>query len=513
MVVIYHLNHKVVAVEGVQLELLSGLEGKSVVDALFLVAKKASHDKIVWCHKDLKKNLNKVFIQNNNSYSQTLFTFQPSNSSYLSEAIGYVEQNPFIKVNRTVKYPTWLMSGAVGFTDASVLNAYQEHPRHSNLDFFLHSLAKSYQAYGLFCYSEPQLLLNSTELTYKQEVISQSRLFIFIKQHYKTPWIFILLLNFLLHEKKIPFWGCFISFFYKKIKPVPHQMEAKFKEGVALKNQTIDVLIPTIGRKKYLYDVLCDLKNQSILPKAIIIVEQNGQDAAVSELDYVTNEEWPFEIKHVFTHQLGACQARNKGLLLVRNDWVFLADDDIRIDPHFLETCLHNCISYGQKAITLSCLPEGVSQPEIPPYQLEYFGSGCSFVAREALDKLSFHLGYEFGYREDLDFGMQIRNKGTDIVFFSHPKITHLKAPIGGFRTPFTFPWQEDKIQPKPSPTIMLYHLLHSSSKELLGAKTLLFLQYYPLQKMKNPILYTIYLMKQWRQSLYYANRLKDNFK
>ena len=54
---------------------------------------------------------------------------------------------------------------------------------------------------------------------------------------------------------------------------------------------TIDVVIPTIGRKKYLYDVLCDLRKQTHLPKNVIIVEQNLLLDSKSELDFLQNDD------------------------------------------------------------------------------------------------------------------------------------------------------------------------------------------------------------------------------
>jgi GT2 family glycosyltransferase len=40
-------------------------------------------------------------------------------------------------------------------------------------------------------------------------------------------------------------------------------------------------------------------------------------------------------------------------------------------------------------------------------------------------------MALEFGYGEDTDFGMQLRNKGFDVIYFPDLKITHLKAPMG----------------------------------------------------------------------------------
>ena len=118
-------------------------------------------------------------------------------------------------------------------------------------------------------------------------------------------------------------------------------------------------------------------------------------------------------------------------------------------------------------------------------------------------------MGYEFGFAEDSDFGMQLRDLGHDVLFLPEPEILHLKAPFGGFRTKPVLQWHADEVQPKPSPTIMLYILLHNTKEQFLGYKTTLFFKYYRCQSIKNPYLYYKMFRKRWNQSVYWANQLK----
>ena len=85
------------------------------------------------------------------------------------------------------------------------------------------------------------------------------------------------------------------------------------------------------------------------------------------------------------------------------------------------------------------------------------FGTSHAFVKSSSFKELQFNMGFEFGYGEDNDFGMQLRNRGFDIVYISTSQILHLKAPMGGFRTKPVLRWHEDEIQPKPSPTVTVY--------------------------------------------------------
>ena len=117
-------------------------------------------------------------------------------------------------------------------------------------------------------------------------------------------------------------------------------------------------------------------------------------------------------------------------------------------------------------------------------------------------------MGFEFGFGEDADFGMQLRNIGIDVLYFPNPEILHLKAPMGGFRTKPVLAWHSDAIQPKPSPTVMLFKILHITKQQICGYKTLLFFKYYKNQTIKNPILYFLNYRKQWSRSVFWANEL-----
>jgi GT2 family glycosyltransferase len=273
---------------------------------------------------------------------------------------------------------------------------------------------------------------------------------------------------------------------------------------------TVDVIIPTISRKDFLYDILKDLKAQTYLPTKVIIVEQNPVKGSASELDYLTTEEWPFEIRHIFTHQIGACNARNIALKQITSEWVFFADDDIRIGSNFMQSAFEQIAVFGIKGVTFRCFQKGEKQIYSRIAQWGTFGSGCSLVSSDSIKNCNFKLGYEFGFGEDADFGMQLRSTGCDVLYFPEPEILHLKALSGGFRTKPILQWQNDSIQPKPSPTVMLYQLENCTTEQTNGYKTTLFFKYYRKQPVKNPFRYYKHFQEQWDRSVFWANKLKQ---
>jgi GT2 family glycosyltransferase len=320
------------------------------------------------------------------------------------------------------------------------------------------------------------------------------------------------MLNQLLYDKKFSVLPFFFSLWFQRRKATAINLEnirvQSSKQEFRL--ETIDVIIPTIGRKKYLYDVLCDLKRQTHLPINVIIVEQNPLEDSESELDYLKTETWPFVIKHTFTQQAGACNARNLALAQVESNWVFLADDDNRFGSNLIESVLLKMRQLGIRAVSTAYPQNNEIIKKVNVVQLPHFGAGNSFIDSAFLKEVRFNKGYEFGYGEDNDFGMQIRNLGEDILYLPEPSILHLKAPMGGFRTKPVLDWHKYVIQPKPSPTIMLYQIKYNTIQQVLGYKTTLFFKFYGRQKIKNPILYWNNFKKQWSRSVFLANQLNQ---
>ncbi|MBI9042238.1 glycosyltransferase family 2 protein [Lutibacter sp.] len=509
MIIIYHKNKNVSKIVSESNGNIPFPLKKSIAFILKAVASQFPEELIVWCHEWYKDNLNSADLPNYFHHHKMILSFNPTDHHYFSSTMGYVEQSPFMNINKLVRYPTWQMSSAVGAIHASVLLALKkEITPTQDFDYFLNSFAKLSMPKGLFCYSEPNLLQGE----YVKQAPKSSRMTVykFVKQHYKLRWLFLLFLNELIFEKKCSVIPFIVALFYTSNRKVEVDLDKISIESSlkTLETATIDVIIPTIGRKAYLYDVLCDLRKQTHLPKNVIIVEQNPLEDSVSELDYLTNENWPFEIKHTFTHQAGACNARNIALREIESEWVFFADDDIRFDNKFISMAMNNMSSIGVEVASFACIQQHEIVPFTNYFQWNSFGSGCSIAKSTSIEQCKFEVGYEFGFGEDADFGMQLRKLGVDIYYLPSPYISHLKAPIGGFRTKPTLLWSDEIIQPKPSPTVMLFNLKHNTIEQLKGYKTILFFKYYKVQKIKNPITYFFSLHQQWNKSIFWANEL-----
>lgn len=503
MLVIEHHNNKIVKVL-FDNEIDHEFTNQNIVTSLIPIAKKHPKNIVIWCQTDALPYINFSEIHTLIDSERKFISYNPT-SNFFSDSIGYVEESPFININKEVSYPTWQMSSLVGATSSnSILKFDPQFFKIEDFDYFLCSIAKHYMSLGLFCYSEPRLLTKKNN--FKSKKASSKQLFQFVGQHYKPIWKFLLFLNLLLYQKKLSVIPLFSSLMTKKLL-FSRELENKV-DTISIFNEEIDVIIPTIGRKQYLYDFLNDLNRQTHLPKNVIIVEQNPQANTSSELDYL-NEKWNFTIKHIFTHQTGACNARNEAIKLIKSKWVFFADDDIRIRENFIEQALKKTTANKIDALVFKCLNpnENEDKDNSNIAQTTIFGSGSSIVKLK--ETIYFNTKLEFGYGEDMEYGLQLRQNGIDVFYSNSPSITHLKAPIGGFRYKHDFPWDNDIIKPLPSPTVLLYKKIFYTKEQVLGFKSVLFLSLFQTKKWKEKVELIFNFNKHWNKSNFWANKLK----
>ena len=514
MIIVFHDRENVLKIFDFEKNLELSYDAPTIQQTIFNIALDNRNRFLGWCNNGLEQYINHVKLKAVFHHKLIMASYATANNHIISSSIGYVEDSTYLNVKYNVTYPTWLMSSDIGGISSEVMLQFNNLSSYKiSFDLFLNHLSKQAIKKGLFCYSEPSLLIDGFP---NLPIVNQKNLFSFVKNYYRLRWVFILFFNFLIYEKKIKLWSLLSSFLTPKLKKDKIDFcditvqSSKFNQNLDI---SYDVLIPTLGRAKALKDVLLDLTKQAILPKKVIIVEQNGLQDSKTELNYIYDQEWPFKIDHTFIHQLGACNARNIALAKITSPWVFFADDDIRITKTLIENVLQFIKQYGLLAVNLAILErdEGFSQKV--PIQWHSFGSGCSFIEAKVVKDIRFGLEYELGFGEDSDFGMKIRNKGIDIIYYPNSEIIHLKAASGGFRAKTELLWQNDSIQPKPSPTVLAYRIKHTTKEQLLGYKTILFFKFFKAQNNKNPFLYISKMIKNWNRSNYWASYLINKYK
>ncbi len=160
MIYLIHENNRVLEVLDNEFKPISVTLKKTISNTIFSLAKAYPNELIIWCRKDFKKLINKEAIKGIFHHDRIFASYSLSEFRFIPDGIGYVDQSIYIKANKKVTYPTWLMSSDIGGIHAKVLNeVLQDIKRDNNFEYFLNSLAKTAMPQGLFCYSEPKLLI------------------------------------------------------------------------------------------------------------------------------------------------------------------------------------------------------------------------------------------------------------------------------------------------------------------------------------------------------------------
>lgn len=469
MIVLIHTNNKIIKVLQNNI-LLEGYTDRYVTEVLFEIASNFTEEILYWVSNE---------IYNQNNYSQKIdikpfeiFTYNTSRNNFLSDEIGYVDfKSPLLNINKDVKYATWLLSADIGLVYSKSLLIYNILSNEKDFSYFLVNLGKMAIKSGLFCYSTPELIINKS-LSNDSKKCSKTKLFKFVKRHYTFKKYIFLFLVYVYYKREFPF-VLFIRNLFKKQYLVNNLDVSKLFDNIEhsiLSMPNYDVIIPTLGRASHLHNFLNDLNKQTIFPQNVIIVEQINDQLAITELPFLKNEKWNFKIIHKIINQLGACNARNLAIDEVKSEWVFFADDDIRIDKSTLENALTFLINSRVNGASLASYKLGESiNKSIKPFFWNEFSSGCSIIKSKFVINNYFDMKYEFGFGEDTDYGCKLRRNGCSLLYYNQVPVFHLKAPIGGFRTIIKKKWSHEIIQPFPEPTVVKCVIENFSSFQFDG--------------------------------------------
>ncbi len=224
----------------------------------------------------------------------------------------------------------------------------------------------------------------------------------------------------------------------------------------------VDVVLPTLGRAAAVRDVLADLARQTVLPRRVIVVEQNPQPDGTSELADLSRQSWPFALHHRFVRWAGACRARNLALAECTAEWLLFVDDDVRLRPTVVAELLSTQQAYGVAAVdALALRPQ--EQPRYAqrhgvPYAWDGFSTCCALVRRAAVIAAGgFDERLTGGYGDDFDLGLRLHLQGVNVLLAPACRVEHLYVPAGGFRFPLPPPWAAANPAPRPSPTMLLW--------------------------------------------------------
>ena len=307
-------------------------------------------------------------------------------------------------------------------------------------------------------------------------------------------------------------------------------------------NPTVSLLIPTMKRQNYTQLLLEDHKTQTYPISQVVIVDATPSEERDSK--FYQQADFNFKIDVKWQSTKGSCRARNEAIEMCTGDYIIFADDDIRIQPNFVENHIRLLQTYNAEACNgLDIMAENIHQDltdlnkrldELGDKRWKVgatasFSNANSCVKREWVQKtIGNDINFDGGYGEDSDYGLRILKEGAVVLHNPFSTNLHLKPPVGGYRwwgnqakmigkKRKIQPWELDKpvkyIRPVPSPTItygILKHFKPNQIKEWRNKHFFIYLFKAPKKEIISRFLKYPYKQLQFNRSLNYAKRLID---
>jgi len=227
----------------------------------------------------------------------------------------------------------------------------------------------------------------------------------------------------------------------------------------------ISAIIPTVGRPEMLRRCLDSLTKQTVRVSEIVVVHC-GDDAETQRI--CEDRSWCFEVRYFHHPERNCARQRNFAIAQARYENLLLVDDDVEVDPHWVEELFKPIWADPQVGATMgrlinqplanptffwrvyrlllhgpvkgfepgkligAVLPNGFPTTINEPVPCEWIGGGASALRREAFESVagfaSFFTGSSPG--EDLDLGYRL-SRGWKVFYVPAAKCVHHQAPSG----------------------------------------------------------------------------------
>lgn len=232
--------------------------------------------------------------------------------------------------------------------------------------------------------------------------------------------------------------------------------------------EPVSAIIATVGRPELLRLCLESLAKQTVRVSEVVVVHcgSDSETAAITKDTRWRNA--GFDV-HYFHHEERNCaRQRNFAIAQAKHDYILLIDDDVEVDPHWVEELfkpiwadpavgatmgrlinqpmtsptffwrLYRRLLHGEREglkpgkLVGAALPNGFPTTAEQPIPCEWIGGGASALRRDAFESVggfaSFFTGSSPG--EDLDLGYRLSRKWK-VFYVPAAKCIHHQAPSG----------------------------------------------------------------------------------
>jgi GT2 family glycosyltransferase len=220
------------------------------------------------------------------------------------------------------------------------------------------------------------------------------------------------------------------------------------------KPETVSVVICTLNREEPMIHVLELLKDQTISPFEILVIDQS-RDHQPDTWNYLRENQ--DRVRLITLSSPSTTAARNRARKEAKGDLILFLDDDVLFYPDLIQQHLQNYKDSTLGAVNGKVLYDGSEENDLPwaaritrsgKYLRNFTTNhrcliptlyGCNMSVRlEVLQEVGeFDLNYWGNFLwEEVDYALQIRKHGRQILYDPEAVVFHVMARKGGSRNP-----------------------------------------------------------------------------
>jgi len=235
-----------------------------------------------------------------------------------------------------------------------------------------------------------------------------------------------------------------------------------------MSSQSISAIIATVGRPELLRLCLQSLAKQTIRVAEVVVVHCGNDAETVAVTQDACWHDVGMDVRYFYYQERNCAQQRNFAVERAKYDNLLLVDDDVEVDPRWVEELfkpiwsdpevgatmgslinqpmatptlfwrIYRIAMYGRVKgfepgrLVGAALPNGFPTTAQTPIPCEWIGGGASALRREAFESVggfaSFFSGSSPG--EDLDLGYRLSRKWK-VYYVPSARCIHHQSPTG----------------------------------------------------------------------------------
>ena len=271
--------------------------------------------------------------------------------------------------------------------------------------------------------------------------------------------------------------------------PIQYPDWSSWQSPLLAEKPLVSVVIPTLNRYEYLKDVLADFEKQTYKNFEILIIDQSQP----FQKDFCNG--FNLKIRHIQQSEPALWLARNTAIEKSEGSIIALSEDDVRINPDWIENHLR-CLDFFKADISAGVFfPEGST---IPPERSFFcvasqFATGNAILYKDIFKRIGmFDRQFEKQRMGDGEFGLRAYLNGFKNISNPKAKRIHLKVAQGGLRQMGSWDgWRPKKLlSPRPVPSVLyLSRSYFGNKKSVLMLMTSILPSIVPYKLKRNKFL------------------------